>query len=149
MKILENISLDEALKVCERPVFSNDEIIPVIQEVFDRVRSSGDKALFDYTEQFDQVVIDNLLVSDKEMSAAQDLLDIKVVEAINAAATNIEKFHAAQRFNLPKVETQEGVPRVTEHHDKGHEGPLRAPDTKRSEVTPIDLRLFARQGAQT
>ena len=38
---------------------------------------------------------------------------------------------------------------MTEHHDEGHQRTPRATDLQMAEVSPVDLSLFARQGAQT
>ena len=40
------------------------------------------------------------------------------------------------------------MPRVGQHHHEGHQRPARATDDELAEVRPVDLSLFARQGAQ-
>src|SRR5215471_11930136 len=46
-------------------------------------------------------------------------------------------------------EAQKDLPRVAEHHDECHQGPARATDHQLAEVTPVTLRLFGGECAQT
>jgi histidinol dehydrogenase len=70
-----------------------------VQEVVDRivneVRSKGDKALFDYTEELDGVRLDSLEVDRQEVVAAYDTIDKKLVSALEFAARRIRDFHVA------------------------------------------------------
>jgi hypothetical protein len=45
-------------------------------------------------------------------------------------------------------EAQEDHARVAEHHHEGHQRAAGAADLQVAEVTPVDLRLLARQRAQ-
>jgi hypothetical protein len=57
---------------------------------------------------------------------------------------------AAQKVLHPRVriETQEYLARITQHHDEGHQRPPRAPDLEVAKMAPIHLRLFAGQRPQ-
>ena len=70
-----------------------------VQEVVDRiigeVRGKGDKALFDYTEKLDGVRLDSLEVDRQEVVAAYDIIDKKVISALELAARRIRDFHLA------------------------------------------------------
>jgi histidinol dehydrogenase len=70
-----------------------------VQEVVDRiigeVRDKGDKALFDYTEKLDGVRLDSLEVDKREVVAAYDTMDKKLVSALEFAARRIRDFHLA------------------------------------------------------
>lgn len=70
-----------------------------VQEVVDRiigeVRDKGDKALFDYTEKLDGVRLDSLEVDKREVVAAYDVVNKKVVSALEFAARRIRDFHLA------------------------------------------------------
>ena len=58
---------------------------------------------------------------------------------------------AAQEVLHPGVqkEAQKNLPRMTEHHDEGHQRPPRAADLEMAKVAPVDLPLFAREAEQT
>jgi hypothetical protein len=45
MKVLKNKSLAELELACQRPVMSDEQIYPVIDEIFNEVRIKKDKAL--------------------------------------------------------------------------------------------------------
>jgi histidinol dehydrogenase len=70
-----------------------------VQEVVDRiigeVRGKGDKALFDYTEKLDGVRLDSLEVDRQEVVAAYDMINKKVISALEFAARRIRDFHLA------------------------------------------------------
>ena len=63
------------------------------RDIVDRVRTEGDVALRAYAEEFDDVSIGNVEVTD-EAERAHDRLDGDVRAAIEAAAANVEAFHA-------------------------------------------------------
>jgi hypothetical protein len=46
-------------------------------------------------------------------------------------------------------EAQKDLPRVAEYHNKCHQRSPRAANLEMSEVSPVDLALFARQAPQT
>jgi histidinol dehydrogenase len=75
------------------------QVLLSVQEVVDRiigeVRSKGDKALFDYTEELDGVRLDSLEVDRQEIVAAYDIINKKVVSALEFAAGRIRDFHVA------------------------------------------------------
>lgn len=48
-----------------------------------------------------------------------------------------------------EVEAQEDLPRPGQDGDEPHQGPAGPTDLQVTEVSPVDLHLFARQGAQT
>ncbi|MGO3183699.1 MAG: histidinol dehydrogenase [Aequorivita sp.] len=80
-----------------------------VNEIFSEVRTNGDKAIKKYTQTFDGVSIEELLVSDKEIDASEKMVSSELKEAINLAKANIEKFHSAQQTERITVETTEGV----------------------------------------
>jgi histidinol dehydrogenase len=70
-----------------------------VQKAVDRiicdVRNEGDKALFDYTEKLDGVRLDSLEVDRREVFAAYDIVNKKIVAALEFAARRIRDFHVA------------------------------------------------------
>ncbi len=73
-----------------------------VQEVVDRiigeVRYKGDNALFDYTEKLDGVRLDSLEVDRREVVAAYDIINKKVISALEFAARRIWDFHLACEY---------------------------------------------------
>lgn len=80
-----------------------------VKNILDRVKRSGDDALRELTKQFDKTEVTTLEVSQQEIEAASKTLSSDLKQAIQQAASNIEKFHAAQKQTLPVIETMPGV----------------------------------------
>lgn len=68
-----------------------------VQDIIATVSNDGDKALFAYTEKFDQVSLSSLLVTDEEFTEAYKELEEELVDIIREAATNIRSFHEKQK----------------------------------------------------
>jgi len=109
MKKLIDLELDEAILNCKRPVFSTEQINPLVDEVFNEVQRKGDKAVKKYTHFFDKVDLAELRVSDTEIAEALEAVDEKLKSAIQLAKNNIEVFHASQLINPEQIETVPGV----------------------------------------
>ena len=93
----------------ERPTQSVEAIEAVVDAVFLAVKQDGDSAVARYTKQFDNVELDDLLVSQKEIDAATVAVSEDLKAAIKQAKSNIEVFHSAQQTTRVDVETQPGV----------------------------------------
>lgn len=98
--------LDALLK---RPIRDASELNATVSAVLRDVREHGDKAVRDYEERFDRVRLADLSVSEAEMLAAEASIGEELKEAIRLAHRNIEKFHAAQRFEGEHIQVTEGV----------------------------------------
>ncbi|MDR9382197.1 MAG: histidinol dehydrogenase [Natronomonas sp.] len=72
-----------------------DDARSAVREIIDRVREEGDVALRSYAEEFDDVTIGNLDVTD-DAARAYDRVDDDVREAIETAAENVRAFHERQ-----------------------------------------------------
>lgn len=93
----------------ERPHRDASELRETVQAVLDQIRQYGDSAVKAFEEKFDKVRLDSLAVSEAEMAEAEGLVADDLKEALKLAHANIEKFHAAQKFEGEKVETAPGV----------------------------------------
>lgn len=72
----------------------------VVRQIIAEVRANGDKALLSYTEKLDGVELSSLEVTKREISAAYEKVDAKLVSAIKLAASRIEEFHSACKQRL-------------------------------------------------
>ena len=109
MEKIFNPERDKWPAILQRPTQSVADIEHTVLEIFEEIKSKGDSAVRKYTELYDEVFIDELIVSEKELSQAADLLDQDLKSAIKLAKTNIEKFHSAQRTESISIETTTGV----------------------------------------
>lgn len=73
----------------------------VVAKIIQNVREQGDKAVFEYTEQFDKwsICADNIRVTKAEMDEAFSLIEEDFVEVMKKSAANIEDFHRRQLRN--------------------------------------------------
>src|SRR5690606_9905536 len=91
-----------------RPTQNYSEIERVVESVFEDVRSGGDAAIKKYTDRFDQVNLEELSVSPRELEKAAESVPKILRESILLAKSNIEKFHAAQSSSKAITETMPG-----------------------------------------
>ena len=96
-------------EITKRPTASYEDLYPLISEIFGKVKSTGDEALFTYTENFDKVKLNTLTISNEELIEAENLVDPTLKLAIQKAKQNIEAFHQAQKTKPVRVETMPGV----------------------------------------
>lgn len=80
-----------------------------VQEILNRVKDEGDRALYDLAEKFDGVRPTNLKVNEEEIEEAKRLVQDDVKAAIEVAVENISAFHRAQLPSEITVETTAGV----------------------------------------
>lgn len=92
----------ELRRICDRTF--DEEMVhkeATVQQVLQTVRRNGDKALLDYTEEFDgqRLEVSQLRVSALELEAAYQQVDKPLLDAIELASRQIEAFH---RQRMPK-----------------------------------------------
>ena len=96
-------------KVLNREIQTYGEYENVVKEVIAQVLSRGDDALKEYTQKFDGVALDDLLVSQSEIDEAESLVDDEFKNILKTAAQNIEFFHKKQVKQGFEVEKQDGI----------------------------------------
>ena len=109
MILISNPDKYQWQEILKRPVMNTENLFDTVRSVIDRVKEEGDRAVLDYEEKFDKVVLASLAVSEEEQQEAENLVSEDLKAAIRLAKQNIETFHAAQRFEGKKVQTQPGV----------------------------------------
>lgn len=96
-------------EICSRPIFEQGDLTDRVESILNTVKSNGDTALFDYTEKFDGVKLNELLVSENEIQSALSCVSEELKLAIQSAKRNIEKFHISQKDEMAIIETTKGV----------------------------------------
>jgi histidinol dehydrogenase len=89
----ENLSLKRSVDS------GTEEQRKTVQSIIAEVRTSGDRALYHFTEKFDGVTLEGLKVSTKELDEAAAQLSEEQLDIIKEAADNIRKFHQKQVRN--------------------------------------------------
>lgn len=109
MILISNPDKSQWPEMLKRPAMNTENLFDTVRSVIDRVKTEGDRAVLDYEEKFDKVVLASLAVPEEEQQEAENLVSEDLKAAIRLAKQNIETFHAAQRFEGKKVQTQPGV----------------------------------------
>jgi len=99
------ISLNEENKnvlretLAKRSTSGFKDIEDKVAAIIANVRENGDKALFEYSAQFDHFDLnaENIRITDEEMQAAVDECDPEFIGVLKRAAENIREFHEKQR----------------------------------------------------
>lgn len=109
MKQVNNPQRQTWASLSQRPQIELEYLDGAVKNILNRVKKSGDEALLEFSEQFDKVKLQDFTVSEEEIKKAVQSMDAELKKAIESAATNIEKFHAAQKREVVKIVTTPGV----------------------------------------
>src|SRR5690625_1080679 len=95
---MEIMTYESFLSSKKKTIELNDaEFDRNVLDIIHEVRQNGDEAIFQFTEKFDGILLDQLLVSEDEFSEAESLVDDQFREALEVARNNITTFHEAQK----------------------------------------------------
>jgi histidinol dehydrogenase len=95
--------------LCERPALESKSLDNLVEEIYSQVKLHGDKALIDYTLQFENRTITNIVFSNSEIEDFAAETDPALQEAIRVAYANIQAFHQSQILVENRIETSPGV----------------------------------------
>ena len=109
MKNINNPQRKDWSQILERPTKTVEDIEKTVNQIFGDVQKKGDAAVKKYTQLFDGVSLDNVIVSIEEINEAIAEVSSELKDAINLAKENITKFHTAQKTDKVFVETTKGV----------------------------------------
>jgi len=76
-----------------RREFKIDDYIEKVKPVVDAVRREGDRAVIRFTKEFDGVELREIKVGEDEIDAAYDEVSDDLIDALEIAKENIERFH--------------------------------------------------------
>ncbi|MBE6528608.1 MAG: histidinol dehydrogenase [Thermoplasmata archaeon] len=87
-----------------------DQVNDTVKAIIEQVRKDGDKALIELAEKFDKVKLKSVAVSRDEIEAAYEKVSQDVVDELENAAYNIERFHKMQKpAGLWLTEVEPGI----------------------------------------
>lgn len=99
----------EWLNLLQRPALERKDLRNLVQDIFTEVKLNGNSALKSFSEKFDNVSIDEFLVSNEEIERASNEVPEDLKNAIHLTKENIFKFHKSQQQEINKIETQPGI----------------------------------------
>lgn len=99
VKLDENSKKDLLVKLLKRSPSQYTEYENTVSQIVENIRAGKNRALFDYTKQFDKCDINesNVEVTEAEFKEAYDTIDPALVETIRKSAANIKSFHEKQK----------------------------------------------------
>lgn len=109
MKTIINPKKTDWSELLKRPTQTVENIEHTVNEIFNDVQRHGDDAISKYTEIFDGVKLNSIVVSKEEIEDASALISEELKSAIQTAKQNIEKFHSAQKTERISIQTSVGV----------------------------------------
>ncbi|HBC77171.1 MAG TPA: histidinol dehydrogenase [Bacteroidales bacterium] len=109
MKIFRYPEREKWDSFCKRPSLDRSGLEESVASVLRQVKSSGDKAIFEFSVKFDSVSLKSLRVTGSEIAESADKVPASLKDAIDVAKSNIEKFHGPQLFKERVIETTKGV----------------------------------------
>lgn len=98
--------IDELKERCEE---TKDEVVASVKNILSKVKEEGDKALFDFTKNFDKVELTELEVSAQEIDKCFDKVEDNFIQALEEAKANIEAYHEKQKANGFMMTKEKGV----------------------------------------
>ena len=111
VRIINSSEKEEILKLKERNYQSFDVAIDRVMPIIRDVRIKGDKALFEYSERFDNYKLNKhiIKVSEREIKDSVKRLDKKVLDAMKKAADNIRRYALLQKPKEWKKTVEKGI----------------------------------------
>ena len=95
--------------ILKRPAFDSSQLEESVSKILLDIKLNGDEAVKKYALKFDGIELNELLVSEDEIKAAESLVSDDLKAAIAIAKQNIEKFHFSQVQEVERIETTPGV----------------------------------------
>jgi histidinol dehydrogenase len=95
---LTDISSEDRERILKRGLVEAESVLQNVEEIIADVQNRGDRALLEYTKKFEDIDIplDGIRISHEEVKEAYDLLEPRVVNAIETLTGNVKRFHEAQ-----------------------------------------------------
>jgi histidinol dehydrogenase len=111
MKVYDYSRLSETQvsDLCRRNPVDDPDLLKVCSRIFSAVEEKGDEAVREYTRRFDGAEIGESRISRTEFESALGEVSPARLGALERAASNIRKFHAAQGLREGFLEVEPGI----------------------------------------
>lgn len=108
-KIFKSSEIDKLNKLLNRTQMDSQEILDKVDEILDKIKLNGDRALLEYTRKFDCKSLNSFKVEENEVERARENLDPELLGAIKNAIENVTEFHKNQIDNGFIMNDKEGI----------------------------------------
>ena len=106
---LAEIEAAEYARLMQRSAADVQRVLPQVQTIMEAVRQRGDAAVREFSARFDGVQLHDIRVSAAERAAARQQVAPALLESLQRARENLERFHRQQ---LPQEQVHELQPGV-------------------------------------
>ncbi|RZK87611.1 MAG: histidinol dehydrogenase [Pedobacter sp.] len=96
-------------QLCSRQIEDDKLVEERVSDIIKTVRNDGDKALINFSRQFDKVTLEKLYLDAEELETIASSIPPDAKKAIETAYQNIKVFHQSQLKSEEKIETMPGV----------------------------------------
>ena len=104
---LADLDAAEYTRLMQRSAADVQRVLPQVQTIMEAVRERGDAAVREFSARFDGVELHDLRVSPEEIAAARQQVAPELLESLQHARDNLERFHRQQ---LPQEQMHELQP---------------------------------------
>ncbi|MGN0145430.1 MAG: histidinol dehydrogenase [Clostridium sp.] len=109
LEINESNKLKLINELKERSEETEQDVITSVKNILLKVKEEGDKALFNFTKNFDKVELKKLEVSAEEIDECFNKVEDNFIQALKEAKANIEDYHNKQKSNGFLMTKEQGV----------------------------------------
>jgi len=109
VKILTGKQFMEENSQSQRKTQRDEQLDQLVLEIIDQVRVKKDESLRAYTEQYDGVKVDDVVVSAAEFTEARELVSPDFIDALHQAQENIQSFHENQTEKSWFMNEKDGI----------------------------------------
>jgi histidinol dehydrogenase len=106
---LAEVEATEYARLMQRSAADVQRVLPQVQAIMEAVRQRGDAAVREFAARFDGVQLHDIRVSAAERAAARQQVESALIESLQRARDNLERFHRQQ---LPQEQVHELQPGV-------------------------------------
>ncbi|MDX9692342.1 MAG: histidinol dehydrogenase, partial [Acholeplasmataceae bacterium] len=96
-------------RIMNRSQLNLEDVNSVVKDIIKNVRNFGDLKVIEYTNQFDNVLISNLKVSEQEIEEAFQRIDETLLSDLTKAKDNIYRYHINQKLKSFTINPSTGV----------------------------------------
>lgn len=109
MQVIEHPDKKDWQTLLQRPYQDNTALRLSVQAIIKEVKNKGDAAVKAFTQQFEGIAVQELLVSEQEIINAESNVPQGLKNAVQQAAKNIEAFHKNGLSPTDAIETMPGI----------------------------------------
>src|SRR5215468_1579300 len=106
---LAEVEATEYTRLMQRSAADVQRVLPQVQAIMEAVRERGDAAVREFSARFDGAQLHDLRVRTEEIAAARQSVTPDLVQSLQHAHDNLERFHRQQ---LPQEQVHELQPGV-------------------------------------